>query len=76
MITRGTVFTSARGERISIIPFPRASRVRYDGLLYPLDVEEMVYGRMEGTCNGALGSAFEVSMRDGALLVFRPMRDE
>lgn len=74
VVTHDTTFASSPGERISIVPFPKATYVRYAGLLYPLDAEEMVYGSMEGTCNAAMDSSFSVSLNEGALLVFRPIR--
>jgi thiamine pyrophosphokinase len=71
VITHTTRFASAPEERISIVPFPRATAVRYEGLVYPLDGADMEYGRMEGTCNEAIGEVFTVELRGGAVLVFR-----
>jgi thiamine pyrophosphokinase len=73
VITRDAEFACVPGERISIVPFPIAKGVSYQGLRYPLTDAEMAYGKVEGTCNEATGSRVAVTMRGGMLLVFRSL---
>ena len=73
VITSPTAFAAVNGQRISILPFPKADRVTYDGLKYPAEAVDMKLGEMEGTCNEARGSRFSIDLTGGALLVFRPL---
>ncbi len=76
LMTRSAVFSSRPGERISIVPLVSATGVTFSGLAYPMKRGELAFGVMEGTCNRALSARFRVSLREGALLVFRPLRDD
>ncbi|MCB2206267.1 thiamine diphosphokinase [bacterium] len=75
-VRSGASYRGRAGDRVSLVPFPRAEEVTYTGLRYPLDAATLELGEREGTCNEALGEAFDVSLRAGTLLLFRSLHAE
>ena len=59
-----------KGRNISLIPFPIASEVSTEGLLYPLKNETLTFGKRIGTRNKASSNQIEISYKTGELLIY------
>jgi thiamine pyrophosphokinase len=61
------------GELVSLLPVHGPARgVRTDGLLYPLDDEDLPAGTTRGVSNELLGATAQVRLREGVLLAIQP----
>ena len=76
ILTEGGVFRSMPGDRVSVVPLRSATEVRYARLRYPLESAELTFGKLEGTCNEAMGESFEIRFAQGVLLLFRTLHPE
>ena len=63
-------FNARKGQTVSLIPLGRVEGVRTKGLQYPLNDEALALGEREGASNRATDGPFQVSTRNGVLLVF------
>ncbi len=68
-------FPARPGARISLLPFPSAGGITTRGLLYPLRNESLAFGLREGTCNRATAREVRITLKHGAMLLFRPVGD-
>jgi thiamine pyrophosphokinase len=61
------------GELVSLLPCHGPARgVRTDGLLYPLDDEDLPAGTTRGVSNELVGTTARVQLREGVLLAIQP----
>ncbi|MCB0722291.1 MAG: thiamine diphosphokinase [Ignavibacteriae bacterium] len=70
-INRNIRFNYKKGELVSLLPLPKAFKVKTKGLKYPLDNEDLEFGTREGTLNVSSASNVSVSFEKGALLLFK-----
>lgn len=57
-------------KTISLIPFPKATRVTTKGLLYPLKNQDLTFGVKIGTRNKAVEEEVKIRFEIGELLIF------
>tara|TARA_B110000091_G_scaffold213519_1_gene263182 strand:+ start:3164 stop:3769 length:606 start_codon:yes stop_codon:yes gene_type:complete len=57
-------------KTISLIPFPTATNITTQGLLYPLQNETLTFGTKIGTRNKATKKEVKISFEAGELLIF------
>ncbi len=62
--------TNVKGKTISLIPFPNALQISTSGLEFPLQKEDLNFGKRIGTRNFALESEIEIHFTEGDLLIF------
>ena len=55
---------------VSLIPFPKATKISTKGLQYSLNKEDLVFGKRIGTRNKAIKNQIEISFKSGNLFVF------
>lgn len=58
------------GRNISLIPFPIASEINTEGLLYPIKNGTLTFGKQIGTRNKANTNEIEISYKKGELLIY------
>jgi thiamine pyrophosphokinase len=70
-IYKTTVFSSHKGEQVSIFSFARSTKLSFANLLYSVN-ERSFYYFWEGSLNKSLGDSFTVIMPDnGEVLVYQ-----
>jgi len=57
-------------KTISLLPFPTATNITTQGLLYPLQNETLTFGTKIGTRNKAIKKEVDISFETGELLIF------
>lgn len=57
-------------KTVSLVPFPLATEVTTKGLQYPLNREDLVFGKRIGTRNKAIENQIEIHFKTGNLFVF------
>ena len=62
--------TNLLGRYISLIPFPIAKKIYTKGLLYPLENEDLVFGKRIGTRNKVSENTVVISYTGGSLLIY------
>jgi len=62
--------TNLKDRTISLIPFPNATEIFTEGLLYPLKNETLTFGERIGTRNKAIKDQVEISFNKGDLLIY------
>jgi thiamine pyrophosphokinase len=65
-----TKILNCKGKKISLIPFPEAKNITTKGLQYPLNNEDLTFGKRIGTRNKAIEDTAEVSFKSGVLFIF------
>ena len=65
-----TKIVNCIGKIISLIPFPVAKSISTKGLQYPLNNEDLTFGKRIGTRNKAVEDTVELSFQSGELFVF------
>lgn len=58
------------GAMVSVVPFPYATRIFYQGLMYPLMGEDLGIATRTGVRNCAVAEDISIEYNDGQLLVF------
>lgn len=61
---------NCKNKMISLVPFPKATNVITKGLQYPLQKEDLVFGKRIGTRNKAIENEIEISFEKGELFIF------
>ena len=64
------VLSNCKGKIISLIPFPKASKVETFGLKYSLKKETLKFGKRIGTRNLAIDKKVKINFKKGNLFVF------
>ncbi len=64
-------FSAVIGQPISILPMGKCSGIVTNGLKYPLRNESLELGVREGSSNEAIKTSVSISVRTGALLLFK-----
>jgi thiamine pyrophosphokinase len=59
-----------KGKTISLLPLPNADQVSTSGLEFPLQKEDLNFGKRIGTRNFAIESEIEIHFTEGNLLIF------
>ena len=57
-------------KTISLLPFPKATQITSQGLLYPLQQQTLSFGTRIGTRNKATKKEVNISFKTGELLIF------
>lgn len=57
-------------KTVSLVPFPLATEVTTKGLQYPLNSEDLVFGKRIGTRNKAIENQIDIHFKSGALFIF------
>jgi len=65
-----TVLQNCKHKTISLVPFPKAKEITTKGLQYPLNKEDLAFGKRIGTRNKAIENEVEISFKSGNLFVF------
>lgn len=63
-------FEAPQDTTVSLLPLPRAAGIVTKGLHFPLNNELLELGVREGQSNFVSNEGFQVSLKEGALLVF------
>jgi len=69
-IKRNITLNNIMGRNISLIPFPIASKINTEGLLYPINNETLTFGKRIGTRNKAAKNSIQISFEEGELLLY------
>jgi len=69
-IEESITITNVIGRNISLIPFPIASEINTEGLLYPIKNGTLTFGKQIGTRNKASTNEIQISFKNGALLIY------
>ncbi|CAI8285630.1 MAG: Thiamine pyrophosphokinase [Polaribacter sp. SA4-10] len=64
------VLSSCLNKIVSLLPFPTATKITTQGLLYPLQNETLTFGAKIGTRNKATKKEVNISFETGELLIF------
>lgn len=64
------VLSNCKGKIISLIPFPKASKVETFGLKYSLKKETLKFGKRIGTRNLAIDRKVKINFKKGNMFVF------
>ena len=64
------VLSNCKGNIISLIPFPKASKVETFGLKYSLKKETLKFGKRIGTRNLAIDKKVKINFKKGNMFVF------
>lgn len=64
------VLSNCKGKIISLIPFPKASKVETFGLKYSLKKETLKFGKRIGTRNLAIDKKVKINFKKGNMFVF------
>jgi thiamine pyrophosphokinase len=65
-----TQLTNCLEKTVSLLPFPTATNITTQGLLYPLQNETLTFGAKIGTRNKATKKEVNISFETGELLIF------
>ena len=65
-----TQITKCKDKIISLVPFPKATKISTTGLLYPLNNEDLVFGERIGTRNKAIANLINITFESGELFIF------
>lgn len=71
IINKSAEFSAKVGDIISLIPLPKASGVKTEGLKYKLNNETLEFGKREGALNEAAQSFVNIKITKGNLLVIK-----
>jgi len=66
-----TEFDYEKGEIVSLMGMPEASKIRTKGLKYSLKNEKLKFGKREGALNASTGNYVRIKKGKGSLLVFK-----
>lgn len=67
---RTSVFKNKKGKTISLVPFPEAKNIVTKGLEYPLNKEDLTFGKRIGTRNTIIVDEASVTFENGELFIF------
>ncbi|MBS9767460.1 MAG: thiamine diphosphokinase [Flavobacteriaceae bacterium] len=67
---KNTVLNEVLGKTISLIPLPFAKKITTQGLQYPLNEEDLSFGKRIGTRNKAVSNQVKIYYSEGELLLF------
>ncbi len=65
-----TVLQNCKHKIISLVPFPEVLAITTKGLQYPLNNEDLAFGKRIGTRNKAIENEVEISFKSGNLFIF------
>ena len=61
---------NCKDKTISLVPFPKAKEITTKGLQYPLNNENLAFGKRIGTRNKAIENEVAISFTSGNLFIF------
>jgi thiamine pyrophosphokinase len=67
---KDTLLEGVKGKLISVMPFPEATGITYEGLEYPLQDAELVLGLRTGARNRAVEDKVRIRYKSGSLIIF------
>jgi len=70
-VNKQITFDTNKGKTISLMAMPLAKGVSTYGLEYPLQNEDLIFGKREGTLNKAMRNKITISFKSGDLLLFK-----
>lgn len=71
LIKKSAEFAAKPGDIISLIPLPKASGVKTEGLKYKLNNETLDFGKREGALNEAVENNIKIWIAKGDLLIIK-----
>jgi thiamine pyrophosphokinase len=71
LINKSSEFAAKLGDIISLIPLPKASGVKTEGLKYKLNNETLKFGKREGALNEAVENNIKIRIATGDLLIIK-----
>ena len=69
-LSKQATLEGVKGKMISLVPFPKATRISTTGLKWPLHDEDLEFGIRIGTRNQAIEDLVSIKFDSGELLVF------
>ncbi|AOW17327.1 thiamine diphosphokinase [Polaribacter vadi] len=67
---KSTKISGCKDKIVSLIPFPKATNIRTEGLEYQLNKEDLVFGERIGTRNKGVQDTVKVTFENGELFIF------
>lgn len=67
---KSTEITNCKGKIVSLVPFPSAEKIFTEGLEYPLNNEDLVFGTRIGTRNKGVNDTVRITFKNGELFIF------
>lgn len=67
---KSTKISDCKDKIVSLIPFPKATNIRTEGLEYQLNKEDLVFGERIGTRNKGIQDTVKVTFENGELFIF------
>ena len=67
---KSTKISGCKDKIVSLIPFPKATNIRTEGLEYQLNKEDLVFGERIGTRNKGIQDTVKVTFENGELFIF------
>jgi thiamine pyrophosphokinase len=71
VVRKNISFAAKIGQQVSLVPMGKCSGIVTRGLKYPLKKETLELGVREGSSNEAVKTAVSISIKKGALLLFK-----
>jgi thiamine pyrophosphokinase len=69
LISKPIEFNGKIGDTISLVPLGKVSRIKTQGLKYPLNNEELEFGIREGQSNEIISNPVKIDFKKGELFV-------
>lgn len=67
---KNTELSNCKDKTVSLVPISEVTSIRTSGLQYPLDDEDLIFGKRIGTRNLAVEDAISITFKKGHLFVF------
>ena len=67
---KSTEISNCKDKIVSLVPFPSAKNIKTEGLQYPLNNEDLVFGTRIGTRNKAINNNAKITFKSGELFIF------
>lgn len=74
LINKCAEFAVKPGNIISLIPLPKATGIKTEGLKYKLNNETLEFGKREGALNEAIKNIIKIRIAKGDLLIIMSLR--
>ena len=67
---KSTSISNCIDKTVSLVPFPKAKKITTEGLQYPLQNEDLTFGKRIGTRNKAITNNIKITFESGELFIF------
>ena len=67
---KSTSISNCIDKTVSLVPFPKAKKITTEGLQYPLQNEDLTFGKRIGTRNKAITNDIKITFESGELFIF------